>query len=103
MPSADDQEFSQGSRKRPISHARLNPTPNEIALAVNKITKWTSPDIRGRIRSKRMLNPKTITTGGSVHHFDTCTVDLRSADIGRLPPQRYLLLHQETLKATDPR
>jgi hypothetical protein len=75
------QEFCHGSRRRPISHAMLNPTPNEITLAANKIRKWTSPGIMGHFLSKKMLNPRTITIGGSVHHLDTRTVGLRTADI----------------------
>jgi hypothetical protein len=79
--------------QRQISHAILNTTPNEIALTANKIAKWTSPGIVGRFLSSRMLKPRTITIGGSVHHFQICTFSLLAVGIRKLPPQGITLNH----------
>jgi hypothetical protein len=65
----------------PISHAKLNVSPNEITLAPIRIRKWTGPDIIGRFLSRRMWKARTITSGGTVHHLEICTFSLRSADI----------------------
>jgi len=68
-----------------------NTSPNEIALATIKMRNWTRPEIVGQIFSRRILKARTITTGGTVHHLESCTFLTRKAGMERPGIKAYSL------------